>query len=176
MILSRSWNNRFKIQNRVDGVTKSHPYGFLMERLIHIEQNASVSHSKPQNHFRWNFSKRGSRGAYLGRANAPGGSSGPRTLRTMCSMKIDFQIWEKCRPDVKLAKTLQITLKRDIIVVRTCCDWYDNRITSSTPFLLRVSAEGRVFFACRILDYCFFVWTMVDLFMRENMYFFRLDG
>ena len=56
-------------------------------------------------------------------------------------------------------------------LVRTCCDWYDNRILSSTPFLLRVSAEGRVFFACRILDYCFFVWTMVDLFIRENMHF-----
>ncbi len=31
-------------------------------------------------------------------------------------------------------------------LVRTCCDWYDNRITSSTPFLLRVSVRGRVFF------------------------------
>ena len=30
-------------------------------------------------------------------------------------------------------------------LVRTCCDWYDNRITSSTPFLLRVSVRGRVF-------------------------------
>ena len=58
MILSRSWNNRFKIQNRVDGVTKSHPDGFLIEWLLHIEQNTSISHSKSQNHFRGNFSKR----------------------------------------------------------------------------------------------------------------------
>lgn len=33
-------------------------------------------------------------------------------------------------------------------LVRTCCDWYDNRIMSSTPFLLRVSVRGRVFFMC----------------------------
>ena len=31
--------------------------------------------------------------------------------------------------------------------------------------------ERKGVFACRILDYCFFVWTMVDLFMRENMHF-----
>ena len=52
--------------------------------------------------------------------------SGPRTLRTMCSVKIDFPIWEKCMPDVKLTETLQMTLKRDIIVVRTSRFWYDN--------------------------------------------------
>ena len=34
-------------------------------------------------------------------------------------------------------------------LVRTCCDWYDNRIMSSTPFLLRVSVRGRVFFAAK---------------------------
>lgn len=32
----------------------------------------------------------------------------------------------KCRPDVKLTETLQMTLKRDIIVVRTSRFWYDN--------------------------------------------------
>lgn len=58
MRFSKNWNNLFKIQNRVDGVTKSHPDGFLMKQLLHIKQNASISHSKPQNRFRWNFSKR----------------------------------------------------------------------------------------------------------------------
>ena len=33
---------------------------------------------------------------------------------------------KKCRPDVKLTETLQMTLKRDIIVVRTSRFWYDN--------------------------------------------------
>ena len=61
-----------------------------------------------------------------GQGERPGGSPGSRTLRTMCSVKIDFQIWEKCRPDVKLTETLQMTLKRDIIVVRTSRFWYDN--------------------------------------------------
>ena len=40
----------------MDGVTKSHPDGFLMEQLLHIKQNISISNSRLQNHFRGNFS------------------------------------------------------------------------------------------------------------------------
>ena len=29
-----------------------------------------------------------------------------------------------------------------------CCDWHNNRILHSTPFLLRVSVRGRVLFIC----------------------------
>ena len=187
MILSRSWNNRFKIQNRVGVHNKSHPYGFLMKQLLHIKQSTSISNSRPQNHFRGNFSPNSQQGrpwtsqinnqmsdidkklsglfahqnrsqnilqkvrntpsskpvyqctnqaaihpssstlrSASGQSKRPRRCSGPRTLRTMCSVKIDFPIWEKCMPDVKLTETLQMTLKRDIIVVRTSRFWYDN--------------------------------------------------
>ena len=52
-------------------VTKFHPRGFIIEQLLHIEQNAQISNTIAQNHVRGNFSKRGSRGVHLGRANAP---------------------------------------------------------------------------------------------------------
>ena len=58
------------------------PCGFII-KMFHIEQKCTISHTISQNHFRRNFSKRGSRGAHLGRANAPGGCPGPRTLRGM---------------------------------------------------------------------------------------------
>ena len=43
-----------------------------------------------------------------------------------------------------------MTLKRDIIVIRTCCDRCDNRNLSSIPFLLRVSVSGREFLLCEL--------------------------
>lgn len=42
--------------------TKSHPYGFITEWLFHIEWNISISHSRPRNHFRWNFSPNSQQG------------------------------------------------------------------------------------------------------------------
>ena len=39
-------------------VIKSHPCGFIIEQLFHIEQNVPISHFIVQNHFRWNYSKR----------------------------------------------------------------------------------------------------------------------
>lgn len=58
------------------------PCGFII-KIFYIEQKCTISHTISQNHFRRNFSKRGSRGAHLGRTNAPGGCPGPRTLRGM---------------------------------------------------------------------------------------------
>ena len=55
----------------------------------------------------------------------PGGSLGPRVLRTKTTVKVP--LWkEKMDFGEKLRKILQITLKRDIIVVRTNRFWYDN--------------------------------------------------
>ena len=39
--------------------------------IISYRTNAHISHFISQNHFRGNFGKRGSRGAHLGRADAP---------------------------------------------------------------------------------------------------------
>lgn len=45
----------------------------VIRHICFISNKSSpVSHSIPQKYFRWNFSKTGSRGAHLGRANAPG--------------------------------------------------------------------------------------------------------
>ena len=55
----------------------------------------------------------------------PGGSLGSRVLRTKTTVK--DHLWkEKMDFGEKLRKNLQITLKRDIIVVRTNRFWYDN--------------------------------------------------
>ena len=50
----------------------------------------------------------------------------------------------KCRPDVKLTETLQMTLKRDIIVVRTSRFWYDNEnsYTSQMVRTIKYFAEN----------------------------------
>lgn len=158
-------------------VTKFHPRGFIIERLFYIKQYICF-HFIPQNHFRWNFSKRGSRGeqglsnravqirryqsqsahqnnpnrfksnlqksaithhsipsintpinpssnplshppwgAHLGRANAPGGSPGSRTLRRSSTTRWNNFTWltwgEKCGNIVLSKKCESLSLAKE---------------------------------------------------------------
>ena len=46
----------------MDVVTKFHLCGFIMEQLLYIKQDISISNSRLQNHFRWNFSPNSQQG------------------------------------------------------------------------------------------------------------------
>ena len=79
----------------------------------------------------------------LGRAAAPAEALDPRRLNRGMSYKYTLKS-EKCRSEAKRIKSLQMTLKRDIIVVRTNRFWYDNEnsYTSQMVRTIKYFAEN----------------------------------